>query len=445
MSSHPAEPGADGATSTVEPPADPASEAALDRYARRMRPWRIGYAAGIVLLLVVATVVVGVAWSRGELNHVTLRTVPSAEPTVPLRTPAATLTAAWRVSDVTAIGTPYYQGTIVTHDQHTVRGRDARTGRQTWFYTRTDRLVCTAMQDSGITVAVYRLHGDCDELTALNSGTGARLWTRTLDKDTALFTGNPRFAVRTGTFFFVSTASIYAVSANGLDYWSFHHPGCTIAGAVLGAAGALIGQSCHAEKCNGAKFCGNGPQLLLRDATAAVNDDTKTNKNNPDQIIWNNLGSDLVPTVADLVVGARQPAGGSLQLLDQDNGTAGAVLPLTGQSGSTASSAVTSLSDGDLVWIGGRSYALRADAEKFLWQANTRSVPTATDGGNPVAAPALDTAEYAVPTLTGIALLRPADGTPSRSFDVGAPAPGSLVYPFGSGFLIAGPNTVLYQ
>jgi outer membrane protein assembly factor BamB len=440
-----AEPDEDGATRTAAAPTDPAGAAALARHAARLRPWRIGYAAGIVALLVAAGVVVGIAWSRGEVSHVTLRTVTGAGPTVALQTPAATLTAAWRVSDTAAIGTPYFRGTIITHDAHTVRGRDARTGRQTWSYTRTDRAVCTAMQDGGLTVAVYRLHGDCDELTALDAGTGARKWTRTLDKDTARFTGNPRFAVRSGTFFFVSATSIYAVAPSGLDFWTFHHAGCTINSAVLGAAGALISQTCTAEKCNHTKFCGNGPQLLLRDGSAAVNDDSKTNKNNPDQITWNDFGSDLVPTVADLVVGARAPAGGSLHLLDQATGKPGAVLPLAGRSDSAAHSAVTSLSDGDLIWIGGRTYALRTSADRFAWQAATRAVPTATDAGNPVVSPSLDSAELAVPTATGLALLNPADGRPSRSFDVTTAPRGSLAVPFGTGFLIAGPDTVRYR
>src|SRR5262249_14678039 len=163
------------------------SHAALTRYAKRMRPLRIWYIAGVVAAIAITVVLVAVAYSRGEISHAHLQTVPSGPPSIPVQPASGTLTRSWSSTDSTAIGTPISGGTVITYDDHTVRGRNARTGAQTWSYTRTDRTVCTAMQDDDTTLAVYELHGNCDEVTALDSGTGARKWTRTLDKDTAEF------------------------------------------------------------------------------------------------------------------------------------------------------------------------------------------------------------------------------------------------------------------
>lgn len=426
------------------PPTNPVSDAALARYAQRMRPARIGYAAALTVAAAVIAVIVVVAYNRGEISHATLKTVAAGPASLALQAPSTTLTKAWTSTDSTAIGTPYYQGTVVTHDVHTVRGRDARTGRQTWSYTRTDRSVCTAIQDGGLTIAVYELAGNCDELTAVDSATGQRKWTRTLDKDSAEFNGPATYSVHSGNVMFVSATSIYAIASGGLDYWTFHHVGCTINSAVLGDAGALISQTCAHEDCADAKFCGNGKQLLLRNGTNGYDDNSKTNKNDPDQIIWNKLDNDLVPTLAGHQIAARQPAGGALQLLDAKNGKFGPRLALSGPSDSSARSAVTSPRDADLIWIGGRTYALPTGTSAFSWQADTLSVPTLIDSAGG-ATPVLHDAQLAVPTSSGVALLDTADGTPAQGFAVAAPPAGSLVYPLGSGFVVAGSSTAVYR
>lgn len=440
-----------GAVVDEAPPRDAASVEALARYARRMRPLRTLYRTALSIAAVLIALIVAVAYNRGEISHVTLRTVPSGPASLPRHTPAAKLTTAWTNTDTTAIGTPYYRGTVVTHDRHTVRGRGARTGRPTWSYTRTDRAVCTAIQVDGVTIAVYKLHGNCDELTALDSGTGARKWTRTLDKDSAELNGPVTYSVRSDNVMFVSRSAIYSISPSGdnqggggLDHWTFHHLGCTINSAVLGDAGALISQTCAHEDCGDSKFCGNGTQLLLRDGTAGYDDNSKTNKNDPDRIIWNKLGNRLLPTLAGRQVAARDPSGATLQLLDAKTGRPGARLALSGGSGSSAPAAVTSPGDADLLWIGGRTYALPSGQSGFAWQARTPSGPTAV-GPNGDPAASLSAAVLAVPSSSGIAMLDPASGKPTRRFAVGVPPAGSLVYPLGSGFLVAGPATTVYR
>ena len=389
-------------------PSDPVSEAALARHARRMRPLRIVYAAVLTVLAVVLATVVVVAYRHGEISHATLRTVANPPAPVALGTPSQPLTQAWTDIDTTAIGAPEFQGTVVTHDQHTVRGRSARTGAQTWSYPRTDRPVCAAIQTAGVTVAVYQLHGNCDELTALDTRTGARKWTRTLDKDGAQFDGPATYSVLSGEILFVSATSIYALQTSGtadegnggLDYWAFHHQGCTINGGLLGLGGALISQTCAHEDCSDNKFCGDGHQLLLRDATKGTEDDSKST--NPDQIAWNLIGSELVPTSAGHVLAARDPAGGALEVLDAKNGRIRARVPLAAPSTASTPAAFTSAGDADLVWVGGHTYALQGSSA--LWQTNTPDIPTVTAPAGALA-PDLAQARLAVATSSGIAEL----------------------------------------
>lgn len=434
------------ASPSTQPPVNRTSDDAIASYTRRMRPLRIGYAVAVTAIVVIALVVVKIAYDHGEISHAHLKTIASAPPSVSnAPTPDASLTQAWSSADATAIGTPLVGGTVVTYDAHTMRGRDALTGKQTWSYTRTDRTVCTAIQSQSVAIAVYKLHGNCDELTALDATTGARRWTRTLDKDGAEFNGPATYQVDGSNVMFVSHTTIYALSIGGtaddgnggLDYWTFHHPGCTINGAVLGSAGALINQTCHGENCNGHKFCGDGPQLLLRDGTTGTDDQSTTN---PDIVKWNALGVDLVPTSAGQTVTARDPNGATLHMFDPKNGKQTAQLTLSGDSGTQAPSGFVGGTDADLIWIGTRTYALSNGDKSFRWQAPTTSTPTVA-----VTAELLKGPIALCTTTSGVVGIDPATGKITAHYGVQRPAPGSVIYPVGTGLLVAGSRTAVYR
>ena len=442
------------AVDVAHPPAaatGPAGTAAVDRYTARMRPWRIVYAALITVAAVVLVVIVKIAYSHGEISHATLRTVAVPPPSVALHVPptGATLAQAWSSTDATAIGTPYFGGTVVTHDHQTVRGRNALTGTVTWSYSRSDRTVCQAIQDQGVTIAVYELHGNCDELTALDSATGARKWTRTLDKDGAEFNGPARYAVVPNTVMFVSAGAIYALdpsgdSANGnggLDRWVFADKACRINGAVLGSTGALISQTCTNRDCSDQKFCGNGRQLLLRDGVTGEDNNSSTNHRNPDQIKWNLLDSTLLPASADQVVAALEPGGARLAVLNSKTGKAQNRLALAQHS--TTVSGVATAADAELLRVGTTTYAIESNAARFTWQAQTAALPTVTGSGG--ATPNLDVASLAVPTRNGVALLDTSTGKARTNFTVRIPAATGQAFPVGRGFLIAGSTTAFVR
>lgn len=422
------------------------SERALADYASRIRPWRRAYALAIVLVVLVALVVVKVAYSHGEISHAKLKTAAAAAPSIALSPPSTAQSQLWTSPDHTAIGTPYWGGTVITYSAHAVSGRDAVTGAVRWSYTRSDRTVCQAAQIQGVTVAVFELNGNCDELTALDSGTGQRKWTRTLDKDGQQLNGHPAYAVGPDTLMLTTPNVIYAISPDGtadqgnggLDRWVFSQEGCTINSAVLGSAGALISQTCTAPVCTDKSFCGKGPQLLLRDGNAG---DTSEGKN-PDQIKWNLLGNDARPVSADALISAAVPGSPQLAVLDATNGKKQSTLTLT----EPLSKAPTALptNDAELIYSGTMTYCIASDGTAIRWSAPTASAPTvtATDGAEP---PDLPAADIVVTGTDGISLLDGATGRRSENFPVSPPAPGSTAYPFGTGFVVSGPATVVYK
>lgn len=418
----------------------------LGRYARRMRRARAVYAAVVGLIVVALGIGVAVAWAHGETAHVTLHTVAKAPPSLAIAPPSTTLQQAWRTSDRAAIGDPVFGGTLVTWSQHTVRGRDVRTGRQTWSYTRTDRSVCAAMQLVGTTVAIYEKDGNCDEVTGLSTATGQRTWTRTLDEDGRPINGSPTYIAYTASSVptaVIRTASvIYAIDpGSGEDRWSWYHYGCTIRGMVMGSAGALISQDCsRAQQCNSHKFCGPGVQLLLRDGTAGY--DTDNYPNNPDRIIWNRFGDSSLPVSADSLISALPSGSAKLRTYDATKGT-----PLGGVSlhpaPSGAPRAAVETSPGEVVTIGATTYAIVNGAVR--WSLATAEPPTVISTDIDVV-PALNPARITVAGSAGIETISGRTGAVSHTFAVPVPSGGAIAEPLGTGFVVSAPSgTIAYR
>jgi PQQ-like domain len=437
-------PGPSGTVGTVEPPA---SRAALERYGRRMRRGRKIYFAVIAVVVLAVGAVVTVAWLSGEAAHTHLTTVASAPPSVALRAPSVALQKQWQSPDRTAVGTPYWGGTVITYSTDSVRGRNASTGAITWSYTRTDRAVCEAVQNQGVTVAVFEHNGNCDQVSALDSGTGQRRWTRTLDKaeqESQPVNGHPTISVTQFAIMVTTPSVIYALDpAGGLDRWVYHPKNCTIQGAVIGTDGALISQTCASPKCDGLKFCGTGPQLLLRDANAGRDDDKK---DNPDQIKWNLIGKTAVPASADKLISAVDPSARQLEVFNAAKGTTISHLDLAGGFATNEPITPVPTDRAELIWISGTTYAADVNGLAFLWTAPTTVPPTVTQtSGTQAGTPDLRSSTIAAATPTGIALLDPNTGEAGRAYPIAVPAAGSRVYPFGTGYVVAGAPTTVYQ
>lgn len=411
----------------------------LARYRAEMRRSRTGYYAILAVIVVALSVWVAVAWSRGEISHASLHTVAQVPPSVGVAAPSENQQQAWHTTDAIAIGQPQWGGTIVTYDQHTVGGRDARTGAHTWTYTRTDRTVCTAAQLTGTVVAVYENNGNCDELSAFDSDSGHRRWTRTLDMDGMPLNGHPSYQVTSSTMLVSSSSVIYAIDpVTGYNRWTYTRYGCAISHVVLGGAGALFHQNCSTKvACKGQKFCALGQQLVLRNGSDGRDDkDTE----NPDQIIWNQVGSSDVPVSADSqLISAVSSSGKTLHVYDADSGERTASIGLTPATRALGPVTAVATHTAEIVWLAGQMYAIQSDATSPLWQTDSESPPAVVSTTSDTT-PSLATARITVPTSSGIGIVDGNNGQIIQSFTLGTPRAGSRVYSLGAGFLVAGPT-----
>jgi hypothetical protein len=412
---------------------------------------RQSYVWGAVLaaVLVGGAVLVGFVWVRGEVHNTVLRTAASPAPSLPLAPPASALSTAWRTADTAATGSPVWHGTVVTYAQHVVRGRDARTGRITWSYLRSNRSVCTAAQANGVTVAIFRVNGNCDEVTGLDSATGARRWTRTLDMDGHPVNGTPVVTATPYTVLVRTPRVMYALAPDsGYDRWEFHPNACTIQDAVVGDAGALISQTCHSPDCSQVadKLCGNGVQLLLRDAYCGYQDtskscrDSDSNNPNPDQIIWNKIGDSDVPVSASNVVSALNRTTRALDLLGNTDGhdvTTTALVPAP----ATATDVQAVLTnDGVVVNTTGAAHLVRATGDVAWTSADTGPVTVTPSEETQWPAP-LGGSRVTVPSTDSVVTVDGRTGAELSRSTLPAPLPaGASAIPLGSGFLVVASN-----
>ena len=423
---------------------DAASDAALARYAQQMRRSRTVYYAILAVIVIGIGVFVGVVWSNSEVAHASLHTQRPAPPRIGIAIPSATQQQVWQTTDRVALGTPQWNGTIVTYSRHSVGGRNGRTGQRTWLYTRTDRTVCTALQAGGTTIAIYSNAGNCDEVSAFYSGTGRRRWTRTLDMDGMPLNGRPGYQVTPTTWLVYTDSVIYAIDPiTGYNRWTYARYGCHIDRVVLGAAGALISQNCSdLVSCKEIKYCRRGPQLLLRDGNAGESDKAKPNA---DQVKWADYGDTTVPVSADQVMSSVDPDGRTLHYYDPAKGTRIALMPLQPRTPELGDITAIATSDAEIIWVSGRSYAVHAASSSPVWAVATIGAPTVASTTREVV-PSLSTARITVPYAGGITVLDGNDGSVISHYTVAGPPPGSLVYSLGAGFLVTDPaGMVAYQ
>jgi outer membrane protein assembly factor BamB len=433
------------------------TQAALDRSAaaiaaHRARMRRLGrvYAAVIAAVVVAGAVIVSLVWVSGEVHNTHLRTAANPPDAVAAAAPSPTLTQAWHTPDRVALGVAIWRGTVVTFGKHVVRGRDARTGKVTWSYTRSNRTACSAAQANGTTVAIFRVNGNCDEVTALDSETGARRWTRTLDMDGHPVNGTPGVIVTPFSVLVRTPAVIYDFDpSSGYDRWEYHPAGCTITAAALGDAGALISQTCAHPECGDVRpqLCGDGPQLLLRDAYEGRDGDNKhTGRNkdgmNQDQLIWNDIGNTDVPVSAGAVISALNRTTRALDVLAAATGKVRATLAVSPAPTSLTGASAALTNGSAIVRIGAAVHAVDADGAQ-VWALPASGPATVTVPTESSWPPAVTDARVSVPDETVIVQVEPATGAVlARSTLPRSLADGAFAFPLGAGYLVAEPTGV---
>lgn len=261
------------------------------------------YSGILVLVVVVATIAVKLAYAHGELDTVSLQAAPSATP-VPSASLAAQPSLRWHTTDHPAGGSPYDEGIVVTYSGHTVNGRDALTGDVRWHYTRSDEIVCAVVQQDGSTIASYQRGANCDQVTGFTTTTGRPKWYRTLPDNGPLAVSSTSNVV-----LIVAAGTVHAFdNFSGLDRWTFTAPdGCSIDRALGGTLGVLI-----------AYHCGQQNHLTLHELTSQSDGEKWTV----------DVDEPYVPVAAGAVLAAAGAVSGRAYVLDPNNGRPGRQLNL---------------------------------------------------------------------------------------------------------------------
>jgi hypothetical protein len=186
------------------------------------------------------------------------------------------------------------------------------------------------------------------------------------------------------------------------------------------------------------KFCGRGPQLLLRDPSAGRAD----NKPNADQIKWNRLGDTSVPVSADQVISSVGPHGRALFVHDQSTGARTHRVELVAPASPNGAVAATATDLAELIWVGGVIYALPPDSSTALWDLVSSAAPVvvSTQADNQLA---LATARITVPTSAGIGVIDGNDGTVADELPVSSASTAAAVYSAGAGFLVVSQSGII--
>ncbi|MFI8771926.1 hypothetical protein ACIGKQ_07175 [Gordonia sp. NPDC062954] len=142
----------------------------------------------VTAAIIVVTVVVGLlVWANSPVRQTesvqAVAPVPEVEPSAQVPT---ALTPSWRAQSPATRIPAVANSTVVTADGGTVAGRDPRTGRELWRYTRNLDL-CAAIAawpaSNNKVLAAYRNSRGCGEITALDASSGQRTGGRSSDAD----------------------------------------------------------------------------------------------------------------------------------------------------------------------------------------------------------------------------------------------------------------------
>jgi PQQ-like domain len=405
------------------------SQAALERHLSRVRKTRRIYYPAIAVVVAAAAVLFGVVVANGEAANAHLSTARVAAPS-PANAPLAiALKSAWTSTDTTALGQPVNGGTVVTFNQHTVSGRNVKTGAVTWKYTRTDSRVCNVAVEQGKAVAFYNHDGNCDEVDAFSATTGQRAWERTLDQDGQPVNGNIGVATTSDTVIAYTADVIYALEATtgpctqggpgcGLSRWNYPaDKGCRIDHVVAGTTGALVSET-----------CGNQYRVLLHDPYKQYTDSANTKV----AVNWSHTGASAVmPLAADSLVLVATRVGQATNY-DATKGTSISVLSVPGVSPQTVSTQV-STGTATLLWTAGQLVALDSANGRQQWTTATTALPDVDPDGRLYA-----------PTPTGIVSLDPTLGTLAAKVDVGRNLSGARLERVGAGVIVALNGTSAY-
>jgi hypothetical protein len=199
----------------------------------------LGAVAGLAVVVAVAVVAVP-AVRHSDALTTTIRTAP-VTPATPETAPLpASLRQLW-TAPTRAAAAPVEGPSVVETGSDRVAGLDPATGRERWSYRRGNATLCGATRQDGVVLALFGKSHGCRDLVALDAGTGARRWYRTVELSTgATLTSGPGVVVVTGP-----SQQVAVDTGGGLNRWTYPAAaGCRLDPAVVGPAAVATVARC---------------------------------------------------------------------------------------------------------------------------------------------------------------------------------------------------------
>ena len=190
--------------------------------------------------------------AHSDLATTDIRTAASAPPTLQAAPLPASLRIKWTVPEEVASGGGAAAGpTVVSTLGNRLAGIDPATGRERWSYRRGNARLCSWVAQDGVVVAAFAKSNGCRDLIALDQGTGARKWYRTLE-----VTSNVTLISASGVIVAVSPTQLIAVDpGTDLNRWPYSKGGCTFQSPAIGQLATVILATCDGQ----ARLLGHDP------------------------------------------------------------------------------------------------------------------------------------------------------------------------------------------
>ena len=205
---------------------------------------RVLYAVLTVVAVGVLTAVAILVVPNSDLETTDIHLAATAPPTLLAAPLPASLRVRWTVPAGVANGAGAVAGpTVVTTSYHRLAGIDPATGRERWSYRRGNARLCSWVAQDGVVVAAFAKSHGCRDLIALDQGTGARKWYRTLEVVT-----NVTLTSASGVVVATSPTQLIAVDpGSGLNRWPYTKAGCTFRNQAVGQLATVLLAICNGQ------------------------------------------------------------------------------------------------------------------------------------------------------------------------------------------------------
>jgi PQQ-like domain len=373
----------------------------------------LGAVAGLVVVAAVAAVVVPVV-RHSDAFTTTIRTAPTSAAT-PETAPLPTTVRQLWTAPTGAAAAPVEGPTVIETAANRVAGLDPNTGRELWSYQRDNATLCGVTRQDGVVLVLFAKSHGCRDLTALDAGTGARRWYRTLELRTgATLTSGSGVAVATG-----AGQMIAVDTGGGLNRWTYSAgAGCVLDPAVVGRAAVATVARCP----------GGRNQLIVHQPFVDKAPWVGALQNNADpHVVTAETRVGVLTGNALSLYSAAQDADGKLTVAP-----AGEVTDDRLRGTATTPTAVVD-ADFLVVWTGNSAVGVDTRNRTVLWIAPATGPPALAEGQVLLAAPAGFTVRPAA-TGTPVTAVQAGNGVPAAA---GLSRIGRLVIAAGGGRLVA--------